>query len=55
MSPLLYIWPLYIHGDEPATYSACGVKIWHPPRTGKEKWSERMRDGVEEGGESLSS
>jgi hypothetical protein len=58
MSSLLYIWPLYIHGADPATSGASGVIIWHPPRTGREKVSERgrKRDAVGGGGvESLSS
>jgi hypothetical protein len=42
-SSLLYIWHLYIHGADPATSGASGVKIWHPPRTGREKGSERGR------------
>jgi hypothetical protein len=46
MSSLLYIWPLYIHGAEPATNVTSGVKIWHPPRTGREKG---VRGGEEEG------
>jgi hypothetical protein len=37
MSSLLYIWPLYIHGADPATSGASGVKIYHPPRTGRKK------------------
>jgi hypothetical protein len=47
MSSLLYIWPLYIRGAEPATSGATGVKIWHPPGTGWEKgdscstWKEK--------------
>jgi hypothetical protein len=37
MSALLYIWPLYIHGADPVTSGASGVKIWHLPRTGWKK------------------
>jgi hypothetical protein len=58
MSSLLYIWPLYIHGAEPATSGTSGVKIWHPPKTGRKKGSEgeRKRDGEGGGGvESFSS
>jgi hypothetical protein len=52
MLSFLYIWPLYIHRAEPATYSASGVKIWHPPRIGKGKGNERGRGrGMELGGE----
>jgi hypothetical protein len=39
----IYIYPLYIHGAFSATYSASSVKIWHPPRAGREKGSERGR------------
>jgi hypothetical protein len=48
MSSLLYIWSLYIHGAEPATYSASGVKIWHPPigQAGRKE----VRGGAEEWG-----
>jgi hypothetical protein len=53
-SSLLYKWALYIHGAEPATYNASGVKIWHPPRTGREEGSARGRGrGKECGGRKL--
>jgi hypothetical protein len=55
---VLYIRPLYsynvqlyIHGAEPATSGASGVKIWHPPRTGREKGSEDGRERMMEWGE----
>jgi hypothetical protein len=39
-----------MHGAFPAISGAFGVK-WHPPRTGREKWSERGRGrGMECGG-----
>jgi hypothetical protein len=51
MSSLLYKWPLYIHGADPATSGASGVKIWHPLKTGREKGSEKGRGrGMEWGG-----
>jgi hypothetical protein len=54
MSSLLYIWPLYIHGSEPATSGASGVKIWHPIRTGREKGGEMGRGrGMEQGDRKL--
>jgi hypothetical protein len=56
MSSLLYIQPLYIHGADPSTSGASGVKIWHPPRIGREKGSEMGRGrGMEWGVESFSS
>jgi hypothetical protein len=30
-----------MHGTFPATSGASGVKIWHPPRIGREKGSEQ--------------
>jgi hypothetical protein len=42
---------LYIHGAFPAISGASSVKIWHPPRTGREKGIEegRVRGNEEEG------
>jgi hypothetical protein len=34
---------MYMHGAFPAISGASGVKMWHPPRTGREKWSEKGR------------
>jgi hypothetical protein len=39
----IYIKPLYMHGAFPATSGASSVKIWHPPRTDREKGSELGR------------
>jgi hypothetical protein len=33
----------YMRGAFPATSGASGVKIWHPPRTDREKESEEGR------------
>jgi hypothetical protein len=46
----IYIWPLYIYGAEPATHSASSIKIWHPPKTGREKGSEKGRGRGKEWG-----
>jgi hypothetical protein len=44
MSSLIYIWPLYnMHGVFSVISGVSSVKIWHPPRIGMEKGSEKAR------------
>jgi hypothetical protein len=42
-SSLLYIYSRYMHGVFSVISGASSVKIWHPPRTGREKGSEEGR------------
>jgi hypothetical protein len=46
---LFYIYTVGVVHAFPATSGASGVKIWHPPRTDREKGSEQERGRGKEG------